>query len=135
MLRRARANSGDEFPLQGKPAVAVFHHRLVDDFKKDAFGITSRQMLGQSSPEFTESFDLTITAIQFFLEFIRRMDINDYGQLLRQNHVKRVVEITEVVCFQSTWIVCIEERCRLKSEAYMIKADLSNERNVLGRGV
>src|SRR6266853_893531 len=135
MLRRARANSGDEFPLHGKPAVAVFHHRLVDDFKKDAFGITSRQMLGQGPPEFTESFDLTIAAIQFFLELIRRMDINDDGQPLRQDHVKRMVEITEVVCFQSTWIVCIEEGCGLKSEANMIKADLSNERNVLGCGM
>jgi len=27
------------------------------------------------------------------------MDINDDGQPLRQNHAKRVVEITEVVCF------------------------------------
>src|SRR6266403_491711 len=135
MLGRARANSRDEFPLHAKPAMAVFHHRLVDNFQKDAFGITSRQMLGQGPPEFTESFDLTIVAIQFFLEFIRRMDINDHRQPLRQNHVKRVVEITEVVCFQSTWIVWIEERCGLKSEANMIKADISNERNVLGRGV
>src|SRR5258706_10973140 len=122
----ARANGRDEFPLHAKPTIAIFHHRLIDNFKKDALRITRCQMLGQGSPEFTESFDLTIVAIQSLLEFIRRMDINDHGQSLRQDHVKRMVEIIEVVCFQSTWIVCIEERCWLEGKANMIKADCFN---------
>ena len=56
-------------------------------------------MLGQSLPEFSESLDLSIVAVEFDLEFIGRMDINNDGQAVRQDHVQRVVEIFEIVVF------------------------------------
>src|SRR6266511_18311 len=88
-------------------------------------------MLGQGAPEFPESFNLTITAVKSQLEFIRRMDINDRCQTLRQDQVKRAVEILQVFGFESAGILPIEQGGRLDGKANVVKADAFDQREVL----
>ena len=124
MLRRSGAHRRNQLCLNAKPAIGVLNHRLVDGFQKHHFRIALRQVLGERAPELHKILHLAVI-LQSQLEFIGRMDIDNYRQTLCQHHVQRRVEIAKVLSPQRPRIVRINQRRRLNRKTHMIETQSS----------
>src|SRR6266498_362223 len=100
VLRSTRPDGRNQFSLNTKPTITIFHHRLVYSLKEHAFGVAGRKMFRQSPPKLYKSFDMTIVGVQSDLKLIGRMNINNYRESLRQNHLQSTVQILQVLAIQ-----------------------------------
>src|SRR6201988_4749509 len=96
VIRSACTDRSDQFSLYSKPAIPVFNHRLVDDFKEHEIRISPGQVSGECTPEFRECFDTPLFAIHPQFELVTRMNINDNRQTRAQNHVECIVDVLEI---------------------------------------
>src|SRR5437016_14566021 len=95
-MRRAGAYRRDQLRLNSIPAIRVFNQWLVDGFKKNHLRIARRKVLGESAPKLSKTLHLPVV-FQAKLELVRRMDIDDDRQPLRQDHVQRSIEIAQIL--------------------------------------
>ena len=91
-------------------------------------------MLGQSAPEFSKDFNLAIV-FQAKFEFIRRVDINDYRQSVREDHIQGRVQITNIIGPQCAGIGGTHNRRRLDRKAHMIETHRFDQCDIFCGGV
>src|SRR5919106_1063320 len=136
VFRSGCSNRSDQFCLYARPTITVFHHWFIYYLEEHEFRISPRQMRSESMPEFSKSLDVSLISIHSQLELVTRMNVNDYGQTCRQNHIERIIHVLKISRIETRSIPSFAQQwCGFDRKPHMIEPHRFNQRDVLRSGV
>src|SRR5262249_37302294 len=117
-------------------AITILDYWLVDDFEKYRFRISLCKMKRERAPEFGKSFDTLLVASHANFELVARMNINDDRESIREDHVERAIDVSEIRGIENRRIRRVShERRRFDRKAHVIEPHRLDQRDVLGCGM
>jgi hypothetical protein len=103
--------------------------------EEQSFLVEAGELPGEVVPELHESIDLAIVAFQRLLEIARWMHVHAHGEILRDEHLDRTLELGEMIAADDTRGIRVHHRRRIHAEANVAEAEPLDERDIFNRGV
>ena len=129
VLGRALAHGRGQFCLNPIPAVAIRHFGLVEDLKEDELRIPTCIMVGEGFPEIRELGNEPVL-FQPGFEIALRVQIEDDGKPLVEDHLHRGIEVREIFGREVVGMIGGEHGLRIHAQANVIESERLDERDV-----
>src|ERR1051325_381828 len=95
--RTATAGWAGQARLHAHPAVAVLEFRLIQNLKKNFFGIERGKVFRERAPEVRELLDETVVSHELLFEIAFGVDVNNDGEILGHDFFHSVVHQGEIL--------------------------------------